>query len=265
MHELQTYIPDALILAGGHGTRLDEITHGKYHKTFVPINRNSSIRGIDHIMKVIRDNRINTVHLISDTYISDFEDYAAEVQDCKLFQQIKYGGTGGAIVEFIESSKTQKQLLVMASDMYVSSSDVRSLLLAHKDGQITWGVSKPSSTMQNYHGLVVDNTTHAILGDVALSWWKNWNYPNTTLYTKGGVHLIDPTLFLKEVELFQRLSKRGYPIDLYWDILPLMEEQNRRRIERRKTSILQAVSFTRPVIDFGTPEGLVEVRKLYGE
>ena len=68
---------------------------------------------------------------------------------------------------------------------------------------------------------------------------------------------------MESTKIFKRLSHKPYPIDLYWDIFPLIEERNRRRIERDQESFLQAVIFDDVIVDYGTPDRLDFTRKIF--
>lgn len=75
--------------------------------------------------------------------------------------------------------------------------------------------------------------------------------------------MIDPELYLESYEILERYSHPSGSIDLYFDVLGLVAERNRRRIMRGKESIYNVSPFQYANIDYGTPEKLRLVRQIY--
>lgn len=152
---------------------------------------------------------------------------------------------------------------MISPDTYFSSKDLDRLIKLHNPGTISWGVCEHLPEMEDYYGLVVESTTGNVLGDVKLDWWKGWSTENTEKFVKGAIHIIDPVIYMRAMESYKRICGIDYPIDLYWGVLPCIEERNRRLISRGKGSFLQALVFEKPIVDYGTPERLEFTRKIY--
>jgi NDP-sugar pyrophosphorylase family protein len=250
-----------IILAGGRGTRLEPVTGGKIPKCFVPIDSSETIRGIDYLDKVFQENHLFDVVFSADYYYSQYESFANNKPYYSMIYQTENAGNGGSVEQAINEYGYGYQYLVISPDTYFDSKDLNKLITNHQPGTISWGVGEALPIMDSYYGLVVDQKTNAILGDTKLDWWKNWDLAGTKQYVKGAVQIIDPKIFMESLEVFKRLSHKPYPLDLYWDIFPLIEERNRRQITRGDQSFLQAVIFEDLIIDYGTPERLDFTRK----
>lgn len=253
-----------LVLVGGKGTRLVEVTGGIVSKGLVPINPEGTLSGLQYIIGILRDLKLNNTHLSTRHFSEQYKDLA-DALDCNVLHQEGETGTGGAIEEAMRFLGSGSQYLVISVDTLFSKKDLLLMLNQHRYGTVTWGVGTSNiEEMSSYFGLVVDDTSKAIIGDTKLPWWKGGaKLDGKSLYVKGAIHLLDPRVYLRATEIFRRLYKGPMSLDFYWDILPMMEEQNRRRVERGKGSFLQAVIFEDPIIDFGTPERLNLARDLF--
>lgn len=252
-----------IILAGGRGKRLESITDGKIPKCFVTIDQFSEVKGIDHLHKIFIENNLTDVVFSADYYYSQYEEYIKDKPYSMLLQKENVGN-GGAVEQAIEEFGYKFQYLVISPDTFFSSKDLNTLIKNHKIGTISWAVSeKETLIMDSYFGLVVNKSDNYILGDKKLKYWKDWKIENCQEYVKGAINIIDPYVYMDSMSIFKRLSKKSYPIDLYWDILPLIEERNRRRVVSNRQSFLQATIFKEPIIDYGIPERLDFTRKIY--
>lgn len=250
-----------LLLAGGRGYRLTPITQGLIPKCFVNIDTKNQVRGIDFLDAVFKKLALSNVVFSADHYYQQYEEFVSKTKYSMLFQ--RPGGTAGAIEQAIEHYGLELQYLVISPDTFFSSQDLAKLILAHKPGQISWGVSMDVTQMETYYGLIVENGSNSVIGDNKLGRWKGLEYPDSTKYVKGAINMIDPVIFMKSLSLYKRFCKKGYPIDFYWDFLPFFEEYNFRKQERGFDSQLTAVVFENPIIDFGTPERLKYLKKVY--
>lgn len=263
LKEVQPKYPlKTIMLSGGKGVRLGPITKEKIPKCFVPINSSLTIKGIDYLDNIFKKNNITDVVFSANFYYSQYEEYIKNTSYSMLYQG-DFAGNGGAVEEAIEKFGDSFQYLVISPDTFFNSNDLNNLIKNHKPGTISWGVGKEIQLMDSYFGLIVDKSTKAILGDTKLNWWKNWNLDGSEQYVKGAINIIDPIIFTESISIFKKLCKKNYPIDLYWDILPLIEERNRRRILKGQDSFLQAIIFKNPIIDYGTPERLELVQRIY--
>lgn len=251
-----------IILAGGRGHRLESITGGKIPKCFVPIDPLLTVKGIDYLNKIFIENNLTDVVFSADYYYLQYEEFIKNKPYTMLLQKTEIGN-GGAVEQAIEEYGYSFQYLVISPDTFFSSRDLNNLIKNHKMGTISWAVGEKTSIMDSYFGLVVKQSDNSILGDTKLNWWKHWNTDGCKQYVKGAINIIDPYIYMESTDIFKRLCKKRYPIDLYWDILPLIEERNRRRVINNRQSFLQAYIFEEPIIDYGTPERLEFTRKIY--
>lgn len=255
----------AIVLVGGKGTRLAEITESKLSKGLITIDNKHTVTGIEYISHLLQDTGIKEVYLCAKDYAEQYIKIA-ENNSYALITQRGDTGTNGAIKEVFDEFGEENPYLVISVDTFLSRRDLIKLLTNHKKGTISWGIAPYQyDSMSSYYGLIADNSTHAILGDIRQNWWKNWNLSNTSLYIKGAAHIIEPLIYIKALETFKRFCKKSPPIDMYWDVFPLLEEVNRRRIMRGKDSILQGIIFDDALIDYGTPERLNLVRNLFAQ
>lgn len=253
---------NALLMVGGKGSRLEELTGGKISKGRIPINNEGTVSGVDYISNLLGQLNVRNVHLCVRHFADQYIELAQEKAYGVVYQKDETGTSGG-LEDAIKQLGFDKQYLLIATDTFFSKRDLAKLLLEHKPGTISWGVSRYFfDSMSSYGGLIVDDGTNAILGDTTLPWWKNWDLTGTSDYIKVAVNMIDPIVYMQTVRQFKRLCKKPYPIDLHWDVIPLLEEKNRRRLLRGQDSLLQAVIFDDPVIDFGVPERLLLTRNL---
>lgn len=255
----------AVCMVGGKGLRLEAITKNTIPKGFVTIDDEQKVKGIDHLITTLNCAGITNPLLSVHHYSEAYEEYATTKEPTlRLFKRSGEVGNGGALGQLIELYGYGIQYLVVSADIFINPKDVQKLITQHKPGTISWGVTRLDyDVMEPYFGLVVDDSTKAILGDVKLPWWKNWDLAGKSLYLKGAIQIIDPTVYMKSLAVFKRLCNKNDNLDLYWDISPLVEERNRRRIARGQPSILQATVFDYPTLDYGTPERLDLMRREY--
>lgn len=256
---------NTLLMVGGGGTRLEAITDGKLSKGRVPINHEGTVSGVDYISDLLRQLDIHNVYLCVRHFADQYTGLAQEKSYGIIYQKGETGTSGG-LEDAIEEYGLDKQYLLIATDTFFSKRDLVKLLREHKPGTISWGVSRHQfDAMSSYGGLIVDDETNAILGDTTLPWWENGDLTGISSYVKVAVNVIDPKVYTRALKQFKRLCKKPYPLDIHWDVIPMLEEQNRRRLLRGQNSILQAIIFDDPVVDFGTPERLQLTRELFDD
>ena len=252
-----------LLLVGGKGTRLASVSNG-VSKGLITIDPDGTVSGVEHMSRILSEIGLTDVTLLAKHHAEQYKEFAKEKNYSILHQGKKCLGTGKALEEAIAKLGLSSQYLVIAADTYLSARDVARLVDAHKTDTVTWGVSllNPDLDMGDYHGLVIDSQNQ-VIGDVKQFWWQDRSITGMRLVTKGAVQVIDPRLYIQSAKLFKRLARDTTSVDLYWDIMPLMEEQNRRRIARSRSSVINAVVFEDDLIDYGTPERLAITRKRY--
>lgn len=261
--QMPSYSFKTIVLVGGKGSRLDSVTHGKIPKGFVEINRDKTVRGVDHLNDILSRNGIQNAIFSTHNYSDPYETFVRS-KSHTVFYQSQDTGTSGAIEEIFERYGYEHQYLVMSGDVYCHYLNITKLLQNHVPGTISWGVtSLDYPLMEPYYGLVVEKDSHAIIGDIKLPWWQQDDLTGTDLYVKSAVNIIDPVVYREAVRIFRDKIYKEYPLDLYWDILPCFEEHNRKRVTAGQSSLLQAVKMDHPFIDYGTPERLELTRAVY--
>lgn len=260
---MPSYSFKTIVLVGGKGSRLDSVTQGKIPKGFVEINKDKTVRGVDHLNDILARNGIQNAIFSTRNYSEPYETFVRGKSHA-VFYQSKETGTSGAIEEIFEEYGYEHQYLVMSGDVYCHYLNIAKLLQNHVPGTISWGVtSLDYPLMEPYHGLIVKKNSHAIIGDSKLPWWQEGDLTDTDLYVKSAVNIIDPVIYRDAVRIFQKKIYKEYPLDLYWDILPCFEDHNRKRVAAEEPSLLQAVKMDYPFIDYGTPERLELTRAVY--
>lgn len=230
---------ETLMLAGGLGKRLEDITGGNKPKSFVDLQHN--YRGIDYVVEQLQKIGIDATWTADNYY--DFYKDALQDSDHRMLWQ-KPGG----IVEAIK--QPSGTVLAIALDCVFPFKDIPKMIAQHIPGTITWAVTKSSYPgMDSYRGMDVTETG-AIIGRKDLS------------ITRAPVTLID-------VDLLKQFTSpppaRGEGENLYFDVLVRIEQENLKRIKNGKSSILNAFFLSGPVVDFGTPTRLLQLRENFQE
>lgn len=252
-----------IVLVGGKGSRLDSVTLGKIPKGFVEINKDKTVRGIDHLDDILARNGIQNAIFSTRNYSEPYETFVRG-KSYIVFYQSKETGTSGAIEEIFKEHGYDHQYLVISGDVYCHYLNIAKMLQNHIPGTISWGVTNLDyPLMEPYYGLVVEKNSHAIIGDIKLPWWQEGDFAGTNLYVKSAVNIIDPIVYRDAVQIFRKKIYKEYPLDLYWDILPCFEDYNRKRMTVGESSLLQAIKMDYPFIDYGTPERLELTRAVY--
>lgn len=250
----------AVILAGGLGTRLREVTHGLIPKAAVTIEPSDRTPGYQYLIDVCRYLGITDIALVADTFLEYYQQQLPTNRDVHLIHQHHYPNTGGAIWEAMQTLDAHHQLLLLSSDFIFAPSDLRRLLTAHQPGQLTWAtlpLGQPE--MAGYEGLLVD-TDHQVWGDTQLT-------PDLTPpaeaqpVTKLGIQIVDPCLVTTALELAATTTDNEHQLfDWYWTLCPLLESHNYHRLVAGQPSHITAVEFAHPALDYGTPERLALAR-----
>lgn len=165
-----------------------------------------------------------------------------------------------------ELTNCQFPLLVLCSDMLLPWNALLNATIEHKKGTFTWITSsKYMPAMEKYYGLKVRPDGAVIYDTYLTPEGRILDDGNLKTVSKGGSIIVDPELFIKSMNKIELTNKlNGYPekqVDIFWDVIPLIEKQNQLRILNGEKSILNAVIGDEPVMDIGTPETLDLVRK----
>lgn len=251
----------ALILAGGKGTRLAEVTGGKVSKGLVTIDNDNSVTGTTHVDSVLRRVGIVDKTLLLREYSDQYTEVAKELGYRTLVQQGE--GTGSAVKEAIHSLGPNSQYLILCVDTYFSARDLCTFVRQHRPRTISRSLTDTRHvSMSMYDGIMVD-ATGAVLGDMRSQYWKGYSQEHLQNWVQGSLLLADGVVLMRGMRMVERLKGTSEKTDLYWEVVPMLKELNRRRVVRGKDSMFHGVIFQDDLIDFGTPERLMLTRRLY--
>ncbi len=259
----QAFGVKVIVMAGGRGRRIESITKGEIPKDFIAIDKKQNIRGIDYIHSILRNLGLDDVTYSANYYYGLYKEALFDTS-YKLHYQQEGDNHGTDLYKIITEQEVNYQYLVLTTDMYFGSSDLQKMIAIHKIGTATWSTAHfQFPEMEPYRRLVVDDKTNAVLGDPTSLWWQRNSDSNPNLYIEGSIIMTDPELYLQVYRLHTRLYKKLTGLDLYSDVGYLLAEKNRRRIARGFGSIFNACIFANPFIDYGNPERLELVRRVF--
>ncbi|MDO8618369.1 MAG: sugar phosphate nucleotidyltransferase [Candidatus Daviesbacteria bacterium] len=261
----QAFEVKVIVMAGGKGRRIESITKGEVPKDFITIDKEQKIRGIDYIRSILRNLELNDVTYSANYYYGMYKEALSDTP-YKLHYQQEGDNHGTDLYKIITEQGVNYQYLVLTTDMYFGSSDLQEMINTHKVGTATWATAHfQFPEMEPYRCLVVDDKTNAVLGDPRSLWWQRNGDTNPNLYIEGSIIMTDPELYLQVYRLHTRLYKKLTGLDLYSDVGFLLAEKNRRRVAGGFDSIFNACMFTNPFIDYGNPERLELVRRVFSD
>ena len=230
---------ETLMLAGGLGKRLEDITGGNQPKCFVELKHQYT--ALDYVLEQLQKIGL-TATWSADNYYYQYQNFLEKTDHRMLWQK------PGGIVEAIK--QPSGTVLAIALDCIFPFKDIPDMISRHQPGTITWAVTKyPYPDMEAYRGMDV-TANGAIIGRGDRS------------ITRAPVTIIDTEL-LKEFTT--SAPSHGEGENLYFDVLVRVERENRMRLVRGEKSILNAYFLSGPVIDFGTPARLFELKSNFEE
>lgn len=225
---------EALMMAGGLGKRLENITGGNRPKCFVELQPQYS--AIDYVLEQLEKIQLPATWS-ADNYFYQYQDRLKATGHRMLWQQ------PGGIVETVK--QPGGTVLAIALDCVFPFKDIPAMIAQHQKGTITWAATRyPHPDMDGYRGMDV-TPSGAIIGRSDKS------------VIRAPVTIVDTDL-LKEFTTAP--PSHGEGENLYFDVLVRIEKENRLRIRRGEASILNAFFLSGPVVDFGTPSRLHELR-----
>lgn len=257
------YDTKVIIMAGGRGKRLEQITHGKIPKDFVEIDTVKHIRGVDNILAILRENKLTDITYSANYYLPQYEKDLSD-KGIKFHYQNEGDGHGNDLLKIINEQGTNSQYLILPTDIYIHSGDLDRLLRNHKLGTVSWGINFQSySVMNEYKNLLKRKNSTDLISKTHSQYYPiAQKDTNTELVYNTVTLILDPQIYLYAYKMFTRLTHTDINIDLYKDVGAILAEINRRNTERGKNSILNTVSFLYPVIDYGTVPRLAFLRHL---
>lgn len=221
-------IPELLVLGGGLGTRLWNITGGTVPKCEIPIRHD--VRGVDILLQGLQQTGMEAT-FSADRYFYRYASFLAGTSHRLLWQ--KPGGIVEAVLQ------TGNAVMSITPDCVFDATAIPRMIAAHIPGTITWAVTKYKvPLMDQYKGM--DLVGNAIIG-------------------RTNREIIRSPLMILEPEIikqFRAPSNRPEGEDLFFDVMPRIEQENARRVKEKKSSILNAFLLDSPVLDYGTPERL---------
>jgi NDP-sugar pyrophosphorylase family protein len=265
-----------LVLCGGKGTRLSEITNNEIPKSLVQISEGITI--LDHLLDGLNGQGfrkyIFCLGQMSNQIVSHLEEKNRKANS-EYFYSIEQNplGTGGAINLAINKFSIDKPFLLVTSDAIFPYEKIKEMVLTHKKSSILWAVTSNYYAVSAAHvSLVVDLENNVLIGN-RLTNWINKERENQLqnqgkkihVFNDSGHGVIDPLVFTKEFKLFTKLADYPEMVCWYKDLLPMIAEKSRRNIIRQKEPIVFVFDEKTPYIDMGTPERLIFARKLISQ
>lgn len=253
----------AIVMAGGKGKRLESVTGAMIPKDFVYLDRFRGVRAIDYLHSTLQELNLNNVIYSANHYYSQYQK-ELHTTPYELRYQEEGDNHGTDLRKIIDEEGSEYQYLILPTDTYFSGNDIRKLLSSHQPGSVTWAVSAYNENLtEDYRALFVGNRYNEVIGKRNSLWWKGQCDNDFTIYSSSAIMIWDGEVYKKSYDLFSRFCKKTSGVDMYIDVAHMLAERNRRRIERGKTSLINAHVFTDSLIDFGIPERLELTRALF--
>lgn len=265
-----------VILCGGKGTRLSEITNNEIPKSLVKVGERITI--LDHLLDGLKEQGFHKyifcLGVMSNQIVSHLEEKNKNT-DIEYLYSVEQNslGTGGAINLAINKFSIDKPFLLVTSDAIFPYEKIKEMVLNHKKSSILWAVTSKYHDISAAHvSHVVDLENNVLIGNRLTNWINKEREDQLQnqgkklhVFNDSGHGVIDPLVFTKEYELFTRLANYPEKVCWYKDLLPMMAEKSRRNIIRQKEPIVFAFDEKAPYIDMGTPERLIFARKLVSQ
>lgn len=255
-----------LILAGGKGTRLQDVTKGGISKGFVYLDKTDTIKGIDYILSVFRYLGLQDIYFCTYHFAAQYESYIRD-KPYQVIKQAEASGTGGAVAESLEIMGDKHQVLLVCIDTFFNPHDIQKLIVNHRPGQITWGISNfRHPYLMEHDGLIINKNTGDIIGDTLLASAQEYQFRYYhTCFLRAGIQIFDPLLVKSSIAQYREANKEKVAFEHFWDVCSMLLIENRKRVDEGKTSIVKAVEFDYPIIDYGTPNRLSLTQEVFSE
>lgn len=256
--------PRVIVMAGGRGTRLEQITGGKIPKDMVTIDPSNKVRGVDRTNEILKEIGLDDITYRANFYKSLYEGIFTNTH-IKVEHQEEGVNHGTDLANIMAQRGVDRPYLVLSTDIYFHESDLRKMLQDYAPHTTSWGISNSDfSEMESYRLLMTPPKSLAIVGSV-VSPFAQLNLDAHDRYVNGPIMLIDPKQYLDGYKYNQAISGQKSGVDLYRDVGYLLAEINRERLSKGDSSSLNGHIYEKPMIDFGTPGGLFLTRRLYGK
>jgi D-glycero-alpha-D-manno-heptose 1-phosphate guanylyltransferase len=228
---------DALILAGGFGTRIRHIT-GDIPKPLVKVSGKPFLHWVFHNLK---RHGIRRVYLLTHFGSELIEEYVKEESndDFKISCVKEYlpAGTGGSVLEFLSHAQDlSSPFLLLNGDSILKDFDLVEAINRLRGGCLGAIFGLPMQDASRYGTLKYDN--QLLL--------KSFDEK------KPGGGVINSGVYLFSVDLFSKIKDHKRPLSIENDVIPSMIEDG------AQISVIQVES---PFIDIGTEKSLHEAEQ----
>lgn len=252
----------AVLFAGGKGTRLLSVTEGRIPKSFVPIDEQSGLRVIDHILEAlvhcdVQDIVISTTKALRSTF-EPFENDRVSVDSDRRDED----GTYDALLGIAARRKDISRYLLLAQDNLFHKDDLLKLRHSHVPGNVTWAVAQAVPGMENYAGLHVDELSGDIIGDTQSGIVPFFSAQSVRDCTRSNIVLMDANLLADHAPSFVPPAHKP-ETDVYWDFLPHLLARSNDGMRSGTPAFVKASRCAYPVVDFGRPARLATARDIY--
>jgi len=218
-----------VVMAGGHGTRLEKVTGMSVPKCAVTIKGERT--GLDLLRE--QTSKLHNVIYSASLYVDWYREHGI----C----DIMWHEDKRMVKELIEFGRP---VVIMPSDTLLDASFIPEMIEAHKKGTISWAMTtRKHPLMEPYCGMDIING--AIIGRRDKS------------ILRMPVVITDPEILKSHI-----MTPSD---DLYWDTLPRIEATNAERLQQGLSPILRAFMTDTYCFDYGTPERLETLRKELNE
>ena len=221
---------NAIIMAGGYGTRLRPLTHTK-PKPIIVINQNSNLISIMNGLKKSQINKFFiTTHYLSKLIKKEIDMFWFEKNETSFYYEKKLLGTFGSVIAIIKKYKLIDPLIICNSDIVTNLNFSNVIEYFYKNNckflvcnkllknHIPYGViipSKNKKTVKSFH-----------------------EKPSDYKLINAGIYMIDPKTIIKLfskieelsiVDVIEKLLKNKikchiFPIDEFWSDMGTHEE-----------------------------------------
>jgi D-glycero-alpha-D-manno-heptose 1-phosphate guanylyltransferase len=220
---------EAIVLAGGQGTRLQSVLPHQ-QKCMAPVLGKPFL---SHVMAQLSKQGFNRFILATghhQTQVAEWVHQQPNAHEMVLSVEEHPLGTGGALIQALRQAK-EELVLVVNGDSYISF-DYPSLLSIHLNNKAAMSlVCTPIDDALRYGSLELDESG-------CITRWKEKGNPGPAL-VNAGVYLLSTAAFIKDTVA---------PCSLEKEIIPTL-------IQQQKVYALQTPG---PLLDIGTPESLAQ-------
>lgn len=257
-----------MVLAGGEGTRVHELTQGKIPKALMTLDD-----GVTHIDQLLDGLEVQgfrdftfCLGVHADMIAEHLDNRQVRQPDSryKFSQESIPLGTGGAIHRALNTQVTPLPFLLVTADAVFPYDEIPTLRTKHREGTVTWAVSEASvSSMGLHRDMIYDKESGAILQNAHRPWMGRKHMSQAALVQAraqeltlidGGHGVIDPKLFDRVYRMVKQLFPDNQQVCWYKNMLPMIAEMTRRRVVKHTPPLLYGYVEIKPILDMGTLE-----------